>query len=105
MAAVAVAAELMALPKGAGCILPRSVVYSSASGAVAHAAATASGVREDAMVKVLNCGDIMPGCDWSAKAESEEKLLKRAADHAREAHDLKITPEVAAKVRAAIHEE
>lgn len=57
------------------------------------------------MVKVLKCGDVMPGCEWSARAESEEKLLQRAAEHAREAHGIDVTPEVAAKVRAAIRDE
>jgi len=36
------------------------------------------------MTKVLRCSDMMPGCDYVARAESEDELMQKAAQHARE---------------------
>jgi len=42
-------------------------------------------------------------CDFVARADSEEELLKKAAEHAATTHDMKEIPEaVLTKVRAAI---
>ncbi len=54
------------------------------------------------MSKVMKCGDLMPGCDFEARADSEEKLLEAAAAHAKEAHGVEVTPELAEQVKAAI---
>ncbi len=40
---------------------------------------------------------------WEASAQTEEDLMKRVAAHAAEAHGVKeVTPELAARVKAAI---
>jgi predicted small metal-binding protein len=53
--------------------------------------------------KRLACGQIVPDCDFVATAASEEELLKQVAAHAREAHGVtEVTPELAAKIKAAI---
>jgi predicted small metal-binding protein len=53
--------------------------------------------------KHIACGDLVPGCTWTASAPTEEELLKKVAAHAEQAHDIKeVTPELAAKVKAAI---
>ncbi|WP_112322734.1 DUF1059 domain-containing protein [Oceanibium sediminis] len=57
------------------------------------------------MTKVLKCGDLMPGCDFQAKAETEDEILQQAAQHAKEAHGMDVTPELAEKVKAAIRDE
>ncbi|MHA3979436.1 DUF1059 domain-containing protein [Halovulum sp. GXIMD14794] len=57
------------------------------------------------MTKVLKCGDLMPGCSFQAKAETEDEILQAAAAHAKEAHGLEATPELVEKVKAAIREE
>lgn len=54
------------------------------------------------MTRVLKCGDLMPGCDFEARAETDEEILKLAADHAKEAHGVEVTPELAEQVKAAI---
>jgi predicted small metal-binding protein len=55
------------------------------------------------MAKQIACNDVMPGCAYTASAETEEDLLKHAAEHAAQAHGVKeVTPELAAKVKAAI---
>ena len=38
------------------------------------------------MTKVVRCSDMVPGCDYVARAESEDELMQKAAQHAREAH-------------------
>ena len=58
------------------------------------------------MAKVLRCSDIGMDCDFVAHAETEEEILKKAAEHAATAHDMKEIPEeVLAKLRAAIQDE
>ncbi|NIM96507.1 MAG: DUF1059 domain-containing protein [candidate division Zixibacteria bacterium] len=58
------------------------------------------------MAKVMRCRDVGMDCDFVARGETEEEVLKQAAQHADMAHDLKEIPdEVLAKVRAAIRDE
>jgi predicted small metal-binding protein len=58
------------------------------------------------MTKVLKCGDVVPGCKAEIKADSEHEVLRRAAEHARTAHNMdRIPPEVLSKVKSAIHDE
>ncbi len=58
------------------------------------------------MAKVLRCKDIGMDCDFVARGETEEEILKLAAEHAGTTHDMQEIPdEVLAKVRAAIHDE
>ena len=53
--------------------------------------------------KHLACGRVVPGCTYTATAATEEELLKRVIAHAAEAHGVtEITPDLAAKVKAAI---
>ena len=56
-------------------------------------------------MKRLACGDLVPGCDYVARAETEDEVVAMAARHAQSVHDLSVTPTLAAKVRAAIREE
>ncbi len=57
-------------------------------------------------MKVLHCRDVGFDCDGVLRAETEQEILKQAAEHAQKAHNLKeITPEVVEKVRAAIRDE
>ena len=58
------------------------------------------------MAKVLKCGDINPGCNFEIKADSEHDVLRKAAEHAKTAHQMEnIPPEVLSKVKGAIHDE
>lgn len=46
------------------------------------------------MAKVLKCGDLNPGCTFEARGNSEDEVLKQAAEHARTRHNMKeISPE------------
>jgi predicted small metal-binding protein len=53
--------------------------------------------------KHVACGDIVSGCAFEASAPTEQELLEKVATHAAEAHGVTdITPELVAKVTAAI---
>ncbi len=55
------------------------------------------------MAKQITCGDVVPGCAWTADAQTEAELLGQVAKHAAEAHGVnEVTPELAAQVKAAI---
>jgi predicted small metal-binding protein len=56
----------------------------------------------DAMMKILKCKDLMPGCDFVARARTDEALLEQAEAHALRAHGVRVTPELAERVRSAI---
>ncbi len=57
------------------------------------------------MAKELRCGDVVPGCDYVARADTEGDVLQKAAEHAREVHGLeKLDEATVAKVKAAIHD-
>jgi predicted small metal-binding protein len=49
------------------------------------------------------CGDLLPGCGFTARATTEEELFKQVKAHAAQKHGItEVTPELAAKVREAI---
>ena len=53
--------------------------------------------------KRIECKSVVPGCDWTGSAETEEALLQKVVTHAAEVHGVKeVTPELAAQVKAAI---
>jgi len=58
------------------------------------------------MKKVLRCNDLMSGCKWEGRGESETEVLMQAAEHAKTVHNLTdISPEMIAAVRGAIRDE
>lgn len=55
------------------------------------------------MTKHIACNDVVSGCAFTASATSEEELLRQVTAHAAQDHGVKeVTPELAAKVKAAI---
>lgn len=58
------------------------------------------------MRQVFHCCEVFHECRFVASSSSRDEIVAKAAEHARDAHHLDdITPEVAALVRAAIHEQ
>jgi predicted small metal-binding protein len=58
------------------------------------------------MTKVLKCGDVVPGCNFEMRGNSEDEILKKADEHAKTAHNMQnMPPDVLSKVRSAIHDE
>ncbi len=57
-------------------------------------------------MKTVKCRDVGVDCDFVARGQTDQEVLRDAAEHARSAHGMKeIPPELAAKVKAAIREE
>jgi predicted small metal-binding protein len=55
------------------------------------------------MTLSLSCKDVGANCSFVAKAETEEELLKKVAQHAKEAHGMtSIDAATLAKVKSAI---
>ena len=55
------------------------------------------------MTKHIACSDVVEGCSFSASAPTEEELIQKVVDHAAQGHGVaQVTPELAAKVKAAI---
>jgi predicted small metal-binding protein len=53
--------------------------------------------------KYIACAEIVPDCTFEASAATEEELMKKVVAHAAHAHGVtEVTPELAAKVKAAI---
>lgn len=56
-------------------------------------------------MKTLACGDLVPGCPATIRAETDDEILAQAGRHATEAHGLTVTPELVEQVRAHIRDE
>jgi predicted small metal-binding protein len=55
------------------------------------------------MSKHIACHDVVEGCVFKATAETEEELVNQVTAHAAKDHGVpQVTPELAAKVKAAI---
>lgn len=54
-------------------------------------------------MKKFSCGDVVPGCKATFEEETEDKLLARVADHAKQDHGMDEVPaEVLEKVKAKV---
>lgn len=55
------------------------------------------------MTEHIACNDLIQGCKFTAKAETEAELMRKVAEHAAREHGIReVTPELAAKVKAVI---
>jgi predicted small metal-binding protein len=55
------------------------------------------------MTKHIACGDVVEGCEFTADAATEAELVEKVKVHAAREHGVKeVTPQLAAKVQAAI---
>ena len=56
------------------------------------------------MTKEIRCRDVGVDCDWVVSGETEEEIMKKAAEHAKKDHGMdEIPQELVERVRAAIH--
>ena len=57
------------------------------------------------MTKILRCRDVGVDCDFEATGETEDEIMQKAAQHAKEAHGMdEIPQEVAEACQKAIRE-
>ena len=55
------------------------------------------------MAKVLKCDSLFPGCEGIVRADTDEEVLRLAAEHVRQVHGLgQVDDAIAQKVLAAI---
>ncbi len=55
------------------------------------------------MPKEMRCADLMPGCTFVATGATDDEVMRKAAQHAKDKHNIKqMTPDLAQKVKAAI---
>ena len=55
------------------------------------------------MTKHIACSDVVDGCSFTAEAATESDLVEKVKAHAAKEHGVEqVTPELAAKVKAAI---
>ena len=53
--------------------------------------------------KYIACAAVVPDCPFEATAQTEEELLQMVIAHAKHTHGItEVTPELAAKVKAAM---
>lgn len=58
------------------------------------------------MLKILHCADLIPGCDFVARGESNDEAVARAIEHIRSRHHLRaISPEILAHLRSVVRED
>ena len=58
------------------------------------------------MTKSLSCADVgVTECNWSASAETEEELMVKVKEHAKEHGHDEIPAELAAKIQSAIKDQ
>lgn len=58
------------------------------------------------MAKIVNCRSIGVDCDFVARGETVEEVMRKCAEHAKAEHGMnEIPPDLAQKVRAAIRDE
>ncbi len=56
-------------------------------------------------MKDFHCRDAGLNCDWVARGQTDEDVMKQAGTHAQQAHGMKVTPDVEKRVRGLIHDE
>jgi predicted small metal-binding protein len=55
------------------------------------------------MTHSLACGDVVAGCTTKLEAGSEDELMAKVTDHARDEHGVtEVSPEMAAQVKGAV---
>ena len=58
------------------------------------------------MAKVIYCSDMGSDCDFVARGETMEEVLKVGAEHGKEVHGInEITPDIVERVKAIIRDE
>jgi predicted small metal-binding protein len=57
------------------------------------------------MAKILRCKDAGFDCAEEVRGQTEEEVLQRAAEHAKKAHNIDVTPAMAAQLRPLVKDD
>lgn len=56
-------------------------------------------------MKQFECGTLVPGCSWHTEAEESAEVVRRAAEHLRNAHgEHMVRPEMIDRIKARLHD-
>lgn len=56
-------------------------------------------------MKQFECGTLVPGCTWHTQAEKDAEVVRRAADHLRNAHgESEVRPDMIERIKARVHD-
>ena len=56
-------------------------------------------------MKHFECGTLVPGCTWQTSAEEDAEVVRRAAEHLRNAHgEQDVRPEMVARIKERVHD-
>ena len=55
-------------------------------------------------MKRIACGDLVPGCEFTARAPTVAEVLSVELEHARRAHDINVTPQFLQRARDRIED-
>jgi predicted small metal-binding protein len=50
-------------------------------------------------MKRIQCGDLVPGCGFKAQAPSVAEVLSMELEHARQVHDINVSPQFLQRAR------
>ena len=57
-------------------------------------------------MKTIACGDLIPGCDFQAHAETEADLLAKVSEHVQKTHpEVELTPRLVETVKRKVRED
>jgi predicted small metal-binding protein len=56
-------------------------------------------------VKDFHCRDAGLNCDFVARGNSNDEIVKQAGEHAKNAHHMSVSPDLNKRVEALIHDE
>lgn len=56
-------------------------------------------------MKQFECGTLVPGCTWHTEAEEGAEVVRRAAEHLRQAHgEQQVRPEMVDRIKERVHD-
>jgi predicted small metal-binding protein len=56
-------------------------------------------------MKDFHCKDAGMKCDFVARGDSNQEIVRQAGEHAQQVHKMTVTPELTKKVESLIHDE
>jgi predicted small metal-binding protein len=56
-------------------------------------------------MKTLRCRDAGFDCNEEIRGQNDQEIMTKAAEHAKKAHGLQVTPEMAQKIKSLIHDD
>lgn len=49
-------------------------------------AVSSTGTMKEEIMRLFECGTLVPGCSWHTRADNDAEVIRRAVDHMKTAH-------------------